>query len=126
MEKQVSCQICLYFVKSEICFRKALIFLDLRDENDCLLYIDTKWTQRYNLLCITMLILLASWLFFLKGKGCTKGRRGNARSGLLEQGSAEQTDLFSDVLSRAARRSCLLFHQINNPDKGRCVLYIVT
>ncbi len=47
---------------------------------------------------------------FLKEKRCITGRHENARSGLLEQGNAEQTDLFSDTLfvGRTAEQSVFL------------------
>ena len=46
----------------------------------------------------------------LKEKRCITGRHENARSGLLEQGNAEQTDLFSDTLfvGRTAEQSVFL------------------
>lgn len=39
-----------------------------------------------------MWILLDLWLFFPNKYGTTTGRRGRARSGLLEHGNAEKTD----------------------------------
>ena len=64
----------------------------------------------YNLFCITMLILLDFVVIFPQKiiQGNT-GRRGSTRSGLLEHGNAEKTDLFSDARQRTVWRSRLFF-----------------